>query len=59
MSWLSKLCVTYEKAQQLEISDELKPLPISHTLQNAHIKVTIDAQGNFKRAEVLEKTQIV
>lgn len=59
MSWLSNLYATYEKAQQLDISDDLKPLPISHTLQNAHIKVTIDLEGNFKRAEVLEKTQIV
>lgn len=59
MSWLQKLYVTYEKAQALEISDDLKPLPISHTIQNAHIKVTIDSLGNFKRAEVLEKTQII
>lgn len=59
MSWLQKLYATYEKAQSLEISDDLKPLPISHTIQNAHIKVTIDAQGNFKSAEVLEKTQVV
>lgn len=59
MSWLSNLYATYEKAQQLDITDDLKPLPISHTLQNAHIKVTVDLEGNFKRAEVLEKTQIV
>lgn len=59
MSWLSNLYATYEKAQQLDIPDDLKPLPISHTLQNAHIKVTLDLEGNFKRAEVLEKTQIV
>lgn len=59
MSWLSRLYETYNKAQQLDISDDLKPLPISHTLQNTHIKVTVDALGNFKRAEVLEKTQVV
>lgn len=59
MSWLSNLYATYEKAQQLDISDDLKPLPISHTLQNAHIKLTVDLEGNFKRAEVLEKIQIV
>jgi CRISPR-associated protein Csd1 len=59
MSWLSNLYATYEKAQQLDISDDLKPLPISHTLQNAHIKLTLDLEGNFKRAEVLEKIQIV
>ena len=60
MSWLSNLYATYEKALQLDISDDLKPLPIGHVLQNAHIKVTIDIEGKFQRAEVLDKsTQIV
>lgn len=60
MSWLSNLYATYEKAQQLDISDDLKPLPIGHVLQNAHIKVTINIEGKFQRAEVLDKsTQIV
>ena len=34
-------------------------MPISHTFQNAHINIVIDGEGNFKRATVLEKTQIV
>jgi len=59
MSWMVKLYETYEAGQQLDLPDSDQLMPISHTLQNAHIKITIDGVGNFKRAEVLEKTQIV
>ncbi len=59
MSWMAKLYETYESGMRLDLSESEKPMPISHTLQNAHIKITIDSDGNFKRAEVLEKTQIV
>ncbi|SFV87065.1 CRISPR-associated protein, Csd1 family [hydrothermal vent metagenome] len=55
MSWMQKLYDTYEKAVRLDD----KPMPISHTIQNAHINIIIDGEGNFKRAEVLEKTQII
>ncbi len=59
MSWMAKLYDTYEAGMQLDLPETEQLMPISHTLQNAHIKVTIDGEGNFKRAEVLEKTQIV
>ncbi|WP_372882829.1 type I-C CRISPR-associated protein Cas8c/Csd1 [Psychromonas sp.] len=59
MSWMAKLYETYEQGQLLPISDDEKPMPISHTLQNAHINIVIDGGGNFLRAEVLEKTQII
>jgi CRISPR-associated protein Csd1 len=59
MSWMAKLYETYEQAIYSDLSDEDKPMPISHTLQNAHINIVIDGNGNFKRASVLEKTQIV
>lgn len=59
MSWMAKLYETYEAGMQLDLSDQDQLMPISHTLQNAHIKITIDGKGNFKRADVLEKTQIV
>jgi len=59
MSWMAKLYDTYEAGIKLDLSDQEKLMPISHTLQNAHIKITIDGEGNFKRAEVLEKTQVV
>jgi len=59
MSWMAKLYETYEAGMRLDLPDSDQLMPISHTLQNAHIKITIDGEGNFRRAEVLEKTQIV
>lgn len=59
MSWMAKLYETYEAGMQLDLSGSDQLMPISHSLQNAHIKITIDGDGNFKHAEVLEKTQIV
>lgn len=59
MSWMAKLYETYEEAMTLDLSDEELMMPISHTLQNAHINIVIDGDGNFKRASVFEKTQIV
>ncbi len=56
---MAKLYETYEAGMQLDLPDSDQLMPISHTLQNAHIKITIDGLGNFKRAEVLEKTQII
>ncbi len=59
MSWMVKLFETYEAGMRLDLAESDQLMPISHTLQNAHIKITIDGEGNFKRADVLEKTQIV
>ncbi len=59
MSWMMKLYETYEAGMLLDLPVSEQPMPISHTLQNAHIKISIDGEGNFKRAEILEKTQIV
>ncbi|RLA41066.1 MAG: type I-C CRISPR-associated protein Cas8c/Csd1 [Gammaproteobacteria bacterium] len=59
MSWMTKLYETYEAGMALDLSEEENLMPISHTMQNAHINIVIDGDGNFKRASVLEKTQIV
>lgn len=59
MSWMAKLYETYEAGVLLDLPDDQKPMPTSHTLQNAHINIVIDGDGNFIRASVLEKTQIV
>lgn len=59
MSWMGKLYQTYETGVRLDLPDSLKPLPINHTNQNAHIRVVLDQSGNFLRAEALLKTQIV
>jgi len=59
MSWMAKLYETYEAGMALELSADEHLMPISHTLQNTHINIVIDGEGHFKRASVLEKTQIV
>jgi CRISPR-associated protein Csd1 len=59
MSWMTKLYETYEAGIAFNLSDHDKLMPICHTLQNAHINIVIDGDGTFKRASVLEKTQIV
>lgn len=59
MSWMAKLFETYERGMELELPEDQRLMPISHTLQNAHINIVIDGAGNFRRAMVLEKTQIV
>ena len=59
MTWMAKLHDTYKRALELDSMDKDKLLPISHTLQNAHINIVIDNAGNFRRASVLEKTQII
>lgn len=61
MSWLARLYETYEQAQELSKSlpQDEQLMPVSHTVQNAHINIVIDGSSSFLRAEVLEKTQIV
>ncbi len=59
MSWLAKLYETYEVGVDLDLPESQKLMPTSHTLQNAHINIVVDGNGNFKRAAVLQKTQIV
>ncbi len=67
MSWLEKLNETYEhcssaigviekrKVKNKEI--ELTPLlPVSHTMQNAHIEITINEDGEFLSAKVVDKS---
>lgn len=59
MSWMQSLYRTYEQGMRLDIAEDLKPIPVSHTIQNAHINIVIDGSGKFRRAKVLEKTQII
>jgi CRISPR-associated protein Csd1 len=59
MSWMQRLYQTYEEALQLDLPAEQQLMPISHTVQNAHINIVIDQDGNFRRAKVLKKTQIM
>jgi CRISPR-associated protein Csd1 len=59
MSWMAKLHETYERGLTLDLPFEKRLMPVSHTLQNAHINIVLDESGNFRRATVLDKTQII
>lgn len=57
MTWFSRLYQTYDRAIELAKSThfEGRPLPIFHIEQDAHIEVTIDGEGNFLDARLLDK----
>ncbi len=62
MTWLRNLFVTYEKNKQLigkfEMSrnnQEYALIPVAHTTQTAQIEVTLDMDGNFISAKVVDK----
>ena len=61
MSWMQKLYETYEQcAGNPQFAEESKPLlPISHVTQQAHVEITIDDQGNFRRATVIPKVETI
>ncbi|WP_282109990.1 type I-C CRISPR-associated protein Cas8c/Csd1 [Shewanella algicola] len=61
MTWLTTLYKTYDELETLNdtMLFEQQVMPICHTLQNAHIHIVINNQGEFIRAEVLEKAQVV
>ena len=53
MSWMQKLYRTYESILEQGVTDDAEPLtPVGHTIQNAHIVIVIDGQGNFQTARV-------
>lgn len=62
MSWINSLYETYNNC--LDVvgvidNDETVLLPISHSTQNAQIEITIDMNGNFKRANKVDKKDAV
>ena len=61
MSWMQKLYRTYESILEQGVTDDTEPLtPVWHTIQNAHIVIAIDGQGNFQTARVMPpKTAIL
>ena len=61
MSWMQKLYRTYESILEQGVTDDAEPLtPVGHTIQNAHIIIVIDGQGNFQTARVMPpKTAIL
>lgn len=60
MSWMQKLYDTYEQCSASERLQSAVPLaPLSHIIQQAHIEIVLDGEGNFRRARVIEKENTV
>lgn len=63
MGWIQKLYETYENcSSEVGIigTDEKTPLlPIAHSTQNAQIEIVLNEVGDFLRARVLEKDEVV
>ncbi|WP_366922647.1 type I-C CRISPR-associated protein Cas8c/Csd1 [Metallumcola ferriviriculae] len=62
MGWMYDLFQTYEenidqvgKVVRTRSNREYTLLPIAHTTQNAQIEITVDEQGNFYQAKVIDK----
>lgn len=58
MSWIERLDQTYDSAKSHigNTNDKTPLLPICHTMQNAHVEITLDAKGNFLEATVIDKS---
>ncbi len=59
MSWVQKLHETYEQCKGREPLGAERLMPISHTPQQTHIEITLDADGNFKGARIVQKEETV
>lgn len=57
MSWIQKLYETYNNCESMRgySTDKNKRplLPVCHMTAQAHIKIVIDQEGNFRRADVI------
>lgn len=51
MSWVALLYKTYNNLDQLDYDEKRGLLPIGHSTQKAHVEITLDVNGNFKRAD--------
>ena len=59
MSWIQKLYETYEQCKGHEPEGSERLLPVSHTYQQAHLEITLDALGEFQSAKVIGKEETV
>lgn len=61
MSWMTKLYETYENCASevgKKVSDgEMPLLPVGFSIQDAHVEIMLDLQGNFLDAKPLDKTE--
>jgi CRISPR-associated protein Csd1 len=56
MSWIQKLYETYNACTGNEnIADIEELCPVGYSVQNAHIEIVIDQDGNFRRASLVDK----
>ena len=56
MSWIQKLYETYNACVGNEDIPDIEELcPVGYSVQNAHIEVVIDQNGNFRRAALIQK----
>lgn len=59
MAWIEKLHATYEACKSREPPGVETLMPVSHTLQQAHIEITLDEKGKIKEARVIQKEETV
>ena len=58
MNWMQRLDETYELAMKLpEEGENPRPLPTSHIAQQAYIEITLDENGKFLDASVVNKEE--
>lgn len=56
MSWIQKLYETYDACTGNESIPDIEDLcPVGYSVQNAHVEVVIDQDGNFRRASLIQK----
>lgn len=52
MSWIQKLCETYECCSDLDDRLDARPWPLSHFVKQAHVEVVLDGEGNFRKGRI-------
>lgn len=59
MSWVQKLYETYEQSKGWESPGTSTLLPVSHSIQQAHVEITLDEHGNFISARTIGKEETI
>lgn len=55
MSWMEELYKTYKNCVGKEPPGSERLIPIGHMTQQAHLEITIDNNGTFKKAKIVQK----
>lgn len=59
MSWIKKLYDTNAEIEKLPLNRDEKPWPVSHMAKKAHIEITLDINGSFRRVRPLTWNEAV